>query len=259
MAQRNPSSDPWAEEPKGMKAKRTAKKAAKKAVKAGKTRWYKQLWQVFQMTRKAEPLIWLWMLLIVLGVVAVALLLGLLVWPSRIVFLVIMAVPPGLAGALMLLVRRAERAAYSQIEGQPGAAFAALGQIRRGWSVDQEPIAVDPKSQDMVFRAVGRPGVVLVGDGHPGRLSRMLKKEQQRIGRLAPGVPVIKLVVGNGEGQVPLIKLSRKMQRLKPSMSKGEVAAVSNRLKSMGGLKLPVPKGIDPMRARPDRRAMRGR
>jgi len=259
MAKRTESTDPWAEEPKGFRAKQAAKRTAKRAGKTKKTRWYKQIWQVFQMTRKAEPLIWLWMLLIVVGVVGLGLLFGLFVWHGHAVYMSIVSVPMGLVGALVLLARRAERAAYAQIEGQPGAAFAALGQIKRGWAVDQEPIAVDPKSQDMVFRAVGRAGVVLIGDGHPGRLNRMMKKEQQRIGRLAPGVPVVKLVVGNDEGQVPLIKLARKLQRLKPSMSKGEVAAVSSRLKSMGGLKLPMPKGIDPMRARPDRRALRGR
>jgi len=259
MAKHNPSTDPWAEEPQGLKAKRAAKKAAKKAAKGDKTRWYKQIWQVFQMTRKAEPLIWLWMLLIVLGAVGIGLVIGNFVFSNRGVYMTILAVPLGLMGALMLLARRAERAAYAQIEGQPGAAFAALGQIKRGWTVDQEPIAVDAKTQDMVFRAVGRPGVVLVGDGSPGRLSRMMKKEQQRIGRLAPGVKVIKLVVGDDEGQVPLRKLSRRLQKLKASMSKADVAAVSSRLKSMGGLKLPVPKGIDPMRARPDRKALRGR
>ncbi|MCL1898270.1 MAG: DUF4191 domain-containing protein [Micrococcales bacterium] len=260
MAKHNPPTDPWAEaQPKGRKAERAANKAAKKARKADKTPWYKQIWQVFQMTRKAQPLIWLWMLCFVLGAEAIAVLLGTFVWSGRVVYLAILALPIGLMGAMIFLARRAERAAYGQIEGQPGAAFAALGQIKRGWSIDQEPIAVDPKSQDMIFRAVGRPGVVLVADGNPGRLSRMVKKEQQRIGRLAPGVKVIKLQVGNGEGEVPLRKLARRLQRLKPSMSKAEVAAVNSRLKSMGGLKLPMPKGIDPLKARPDRRALRGR
>ena len=256
MAKRNPPTDPWADQ---TPPSRQAKRAAKKAKKAGKTRWYKQIWQVFQMTRKVQPLIWLWLLLIVLGTMLVGVLFGTFVWHHHTVYMTIVAFPLGLMIAMIVLARRAEKAAYAQIEDQPGAAFAALGQIKRGWSIDQEPIAVDPKSQDMVFRAVGRPGVVLIGDGHPGRLARMMKKEQQRIGRLAPGVKVIQMVVGPGEDQVPLAKLSRKLQRLKPNLSKAEVAAVAGRLKSLGGLKLPMPKGIDPMKARPDRRALRGR
>ncbi|MCL2802466.1 MAG: DUF4191 domain-containing protein [Micrococcales bacterium] len=257
MASRKPPSDPWAEEPKGRKAKRAAKKATKTGQK--KTPWYKQIWQVFQMARQAEPLIWLWMLAVVVGTVAIGLAIGLFVWRGHWLYMTLVTLPMGLMSSLILLARRAERAAYARIEDRPGAAFAALSQIRRGWSIDQEPIAADPKTQDMVFRAVGRPGVVLVGDGNPNRLGRMMKKERQRLGRLAPGVPVIELVVGNNKGQVPLMKLSRKLQRLKPQLSKAEVANVNQRLRSMGGMKLPLPKGIDPMRARPDRKGMRGR
>ena len=36
-------------------------------------------------------------------------------------------------------------------------------------------------------------------------------------------------------------------------------AAVANRLRAIGGAKLPVPKGVDPMRARPDRKALKGK
>jgi hypothetical protein len=112
---------------------------------------------------------------------------------------------------------------------------------------------------DMVFRAVGRPGVVLIGDGRTGRLKAMMKKERQKIARFAPGVPVTELTVGREDGEVPLPKLVKKMRRLKPVLTKAALAEVNRRMQTIGGLKLPVPKGIDPMRARPDRRALRGR
>ncbi len=64
---------------------------------------------------------------------------------------------------------------------------------------------------------------------------------------------------GDGEGQVPLIKLSRALTRKRPALSKTQVSEVAKRLKALGGVKMPIPKGIDPTRTRPDRKAMRGR
>jgi hypothetical protein len=258
MASKTPTDDPWADPAENSrKAKRAAKKAEKKANK--KTPWFKQIWQVYKMTAKQEPRIWIWLALILFGVIALGVIVGQFIWPRHVIYMSVLAVPLGLLGAMMFLARHAERAAYKQIEGKPGAAFAALGQIKKGWTVDQEPIAIDGRSQDMVFRAVGRPGIVLIGDGNPNRLAKMMRKEQQRAARVAPGVVITEFIVGDDDGQVPLVKLQRKMQRLKPTLTKNEVAVVTKRIQSMGGLKLPVPKGVDPMKARPDHKALRGR
>jgi len=72
-------------------------------------------------------------------------------------------------------------------------------------------------------------------------------------------VPVTLLQAGDADGQVPLRKLSSKITRLKPVLTKDEVSVVNKRLKSLGGIRPPVPAGMDPMRARVDRKAMRGR
>ncbi|MDR2372732.1 MAG: DUF4191 domain-containing protein [Bifidobacteriaceae bacterium] len=263
MASNSPRKDPWAEpEPTGRAGKKAEKRAArlaKRAARAKKERWYKQIAQVYKLVAKEQPLIWLWLLLIFLGVEAVGLAFGAFVWTGRIGYMAFVCAPVGFLAATMFLARRAEATAYGRIEGQPGAAASALGTIRRGWTIEQEPVAVDPRSMDMVFRAVGRPGIVLVGEGQAGKLKGMLKKERQRVARLAPGVPVTELTVGRGEGQVPLPKLARKLRRLKPVLNKTALAEVNRRLQSIGGMRLPVPKGIDPMRARPDRKALRGR
>ena len=94
-----------------------------------------------------------------------------------------------------------------------------------------------------------------------GPRERLLEAERRKVNRIAPNVPVHLFTVGDGgsEGEVPLRKLASRVQRLKPQLTKQEVAAVQKRLKALGGIRPPVPKGIDPMRARPDRRAMRGR
>jgi hypothetical protein len=46
---------------------------------------------------------------------------------------------------------------------------------------------------------------------------------------------------------------------MRPSLTKQEAAAVNKRLKALGAARPPVPKGIDPLRARPDRKGLRGR
>ena len=117
---------------------------------------------------------------------------------------------------MFVLARRAETAAYTQIEGQPGAAYAALGTIRRGWTFTQEPVAVDPRTQDLVFRGVGRPGVVLVGEGPAPRIAKLLEAERKRTARVISGAPITLIQVGDGEGQVPLRKLPRAVQKLRP-------------------------------------------
>jgi hypothetical protein len=262
VASKNPPKDPWAEpELTGRAGKKAAKRAAKaaKAAKPKKDRWYKQIAQVYKLVAKAQPLIWLWLALIFLGIEGLGILFGAFVWTGRIGYMAFLCAPIGLLAATMFLARRAESTAYGRIEGQPGAAASALGTIRRGWTIEEEPVAADPRSMDMVFRAVGRPGVVLVGDGNPNKVKNMLKKERLRVARVAPGVPIHELVVGRGDGQVPLQKLVSKMRRLKPALNKAALAEVNRRIHSIGGLKLPVPKGIDPLRARPDRKALRGR
>jgi hypothetical protein len=222
-----------------------------------KTRWYHQVWQAYQMTRKNDPSVTWIILAVFFGVIAVGLVIGFLV--NAWVYVLLLSIPFALLAAMFVLARRAETAAYTQIEGQPGAAYAALGTIRRGWTFTKEPVAIDPRSQDLVFRGVGRPGVVLVGEGPAARIGKLLESERRRTARVISGAPITLIQVGDGEGQVPLRKLPRAVQKLRPKLSKQEVAEVSKRLTALGGVRLPVPKGVDPMRARPDRKGMRGR
>lgn len=227
------------------------------AKKPKKKRWYHQLWEVFQMTREVQPSI-TWVLLgAFVGIIAVGIVIGQLV--GHPVYVAVLAVPIALIVVMLILTRRAERAAYARIEGTPGASGSALGTIRRGWNIEEQPVAIDPRHQDVVFRAIGRPGVVLVSEGAPHRAKRMLDAERRRVTRVAPNVTVHLIQVGNDEGQVPLPKLVKTVQKLKPTLTKAEVAAVAKRLRALGHSRPPVPKGVDPMRARPDRKGMRGR
>ncbi|HRA50895.1 DUF4191 domain-containing protein [Actinotalea sp.] len=228
-----------------------------KPAKVKKVRWYHQLWQAYQMTRKVDPAVTWWLLGSFLGVLAIAVVIGLLV--DQLVYLILLGLPFAALAAMYLLARRAETAAYRQIEGQPGASLSALRTIRRGWEFPEEPAAVDPRTQDLVFRGIGRAGIVLVGEGPSARIGRLLDTERKRTARVLPNVPITLLQAGSEEGQVPLRKLPRTVQKLKSTLTKQEVAEISKRLRALGGPRLPVPKGIDPMRARPDRKGMRGR
>ena len=165
----------------------------------------------------------------------------------------------GLAGVLIAMVimsRRAEAAAYARFEGQPGAAGAVLNAaLRRGWRFSEMPVHVSPKTQEMVYRAVGPGGVVLIGEGSSrARVQAMVEDERRKVSRIAPGVGTHAFyVIPGDEKSVPLAKLGRTILKLKRTLNRGEVSVVANRLDSIG-LNIPVPKGIDPSRMRAQRR-----
>src|SRR5215217_7978837 len=227
-----------------------------KEAKVKKPSRLKQIGEVFTMTRRHDPMVpWL-MLLVFLGVVAVSFLVGF--WLDNWITGLIIGIPLGLLGATLILFRRAERAAFAQIENQPGASGAALGTLRRGWITEEQPVAVNPRTQDAVFRAIGRPGVVLVSEGPSHRVKPLVDAERKRLSRILPNVTIHVIETGRGEGQVPISQVAKKMGKLNKELTKTEVSAVSKRISSLGN-RLPIPKGIDPYKARPDRKASRGR
>lgn len=241
------------------------KDSAATPAKPKRGNWFRQMGQVFSQTRQLDPKVTWWMALTFVGVLVLAIAIGFIF--NAPVYAGILGVPLALLAAVVVMSRRAERAAYAQVEGQPGAAAAALSSLRRGWFVEQQPVAAeatranDPTSAAMVFRAVGRPGVVLVAEGPSARAQKLLVAESKKISRVAPGVPVTTLRLGDqaGEGVVPVRKLAGKVRRLRPVLTKDEVSAVNKRLKALGGVRPPVPAGVDPNRVRMDRKAMRGR
>ncbi|MET3921556.1 DUF4191 domain-containing protein [Arthrobacter sp. UYEF20] len=227
-----------------------------KEAKVKKPSRLKQIGEVFQMTRRHDPMVpWL-MLLAFLGVVAVSFVVGYVLenWITGL----IIGIPLGILAATLILSRRAERAAFAQIENQPGASGAALGTLKRGWITEEQPVAVNPRTQDAVFRAIGRPGVVLVSEGPSTRVRPLVDAERKRLARILPNVTIHVIESGRGEGQVPISQVAKQMNKLKNELTKIEVSAVSKRISSLGS-RLPIPKGIDPYKARPDRKASRGR
>ena len=185
------------------------------------------------------------------------------------VLLIILGIMFGVILAMLLFGRLAQKAAYGQLEGQPGATSAAMSGLRKGWYYEQEPVAADSgrarkmsemQNAAMVFRAVGRAGVVLVGEGPRGGVTKLLESERKRVARVSgPEVPVHTLRVGDGEDAVAVSKLTATMTKLPRKLTDAEVQAVNKRLRALGGVKPPIPKGMDPRTARADRKATRGR
>jgi hypothetical protein len=242
------------------------RKKSKNPAEPKKAGRFAQVRQVFTAARGVDPLIGWWMALAALGTLLVMVLIGLLV--DRWIYFLILGLPLAALAASMVLSIRAKRAAYKSIEGKPGAAGAALSSLRRGWYFEQQPVAAeagragDMASTAMVFRATGRPGVVLVAEGPTARATKLAESERKKISRIAgASVPVTVLRIGEGGGkdEVSIRKVTSKIQRMKPVLTKAEVTAVNKRLKAMGGMRPPLPAGVDPNRARMDRKAMRGR
>lgn len=209
------------------------------------------------MTRRYDSLAVWYMLLAFLLPILASIVLAILLSGDSVVGIVLYVIAGVLGGVLAFLIvlgRRAEKAAYSQIAGQPGAVGAVLkSSLRRGWTASEMPVTVSPKTQDAVYRAVGRGGVALIGEGPRSRTQKMLEDERRNITRILPNVPVTFLYVGPDPESVPLHKLPTSLRKIKRVLRKPEILAVSNRLNSLGKNGLPIPKGVDPFKARAPR------
>lgn len=215
----------------------------------------KQMVQVYNTTKVHDRALTPLLLLLFLAPIAIALvlawlldggLIGWFLWP-------ITGILVGLLLAMILLGRRAEAVAYRQIEGKAGAVGAVIsGALRRSWRGSEVPVAIT-KQQDAVYRVVGKGGVVVISEGSSQRTKPLLAKELTQLKRTLPGVKITQLYVGPDEGGIPVAKLSRTLLKLKPSLSKAEVTAVYNRISSLQGAPIGIPKGIDPTKVRAGR------
>ena len=120
--------------------------------------------------------------------------------------------------------------------------------MRGNWTVT--PVVNANRNQDMVHRAVGRPGVVLVGEGAPSRVSALLAAEKKRTARVAFDVPIFEFQVGNEEGQVPVKQLQRKIMRLPRNLKPAAISDLNYRLKALQPSYTQPPKGPLPRNAR---------
>ncbi len=163
------------------------------------------------------------------GVIALAVLAGLLTGTAP--FVIPVGVLAGVLAAVILFGRYAKSAQYAAIAGQPGAAVAIVQSMRGRWTVT--PAVAGNRNLDVVHRVVGRPGVILIGEGSPAGLASLLAAEKKRIARIAYGVPITELQVGDGPGQVPIRQLERKLMTLPRALKPAAVSDLNGRLKAL--------------------------
>ena len=130
---------------------------------------------------------------------------------------------------MIFFSRRAQRSMYTQAEGQPGAAGWLLeNQLRGDWRLKQA--VAGTTHLDVVHRLVGRPGVVLVGEGAQHRVRGLIAQEKKKVARLAGDTPIYDMVVGTEDGDIALGKLQKHLLKLPHNLSKEQVAALDKRL-----------------------------
>lgn len=221
--------------------------------------FFSQIRSLYRFT--AEYYSWLGWVLIAILVLGVALGVGIgfLIPPVAVWSVILWGVSGlmfGLLAAMITLSRLATRAMYKRIDGMPGAVGHVLSTgLGRKWQASEMPVGVNPKTQEAVYRAIGRGGVVIVGEGSRGRLTRLVNDEKMKIRRVAAGVPVEVLYVGHGEDDVHISKLGKTIKARPKAIDKATMAAVIKRVDSVSQsvTSLPIPKGIDPMRVRAQR------
>ncbi len=222
-----------------------------------KRRWYNNVADAYRITARSYP--WTPWLLVGIAVVVVALsVLVAVLTHSTVILWIVTGLMAALLADMIVLSTLVRRAMYKQIDGTVGSVYAVISQIKRGWIISEEPVTAT-RDQDIVWRLVGRPGVVFVSEGPSSRVDPLLKQERRRVNRVVQNVPVILIEAGHEAGQVPLAKLERTLRKQKKVLTREEVPAVSQRLIALHSTAAPIPKGVDPMKARPNRRAMRGR
>ncbi|MEY4291405.1 MAG: hypothetical protein RL130_1347 [Actinomycetota bacterium] len=215
-------------------------KRKKKEPKIKKPR-FQTFRDAYKVTRAEKPwiggaLIGLFLLVLIVGV-SLGFVLG------RPIYGGFVTLPLALLATMFFFTRVAGAAAYSSIEGQLGAGASVLMAIRKGWTTT--PAVAVNKQQDMVHRSVGRAGIVLTGEGGFA-VRQMIADEKKKSERYAPGVPIIEVFVGDGEGQVPLRKLQKHLTKLPKKLTPHQMREVRARLKAVGGMSLPIPKGPMP-------------
>jgi hypothetical protein len=215
--------------PQAAKAARAETKAARKA--AAKERRV-QLWQAFNIQRREDKRLLPYMIGAFLLIVAVSVVAGLWAGGFTMITMIPLGVVLGALVASIIFGRRAQRSVFRKAEGQTGAAAWALDNLRGKWRVSQGVAATG--HFDAVHRVIGRPGVILVAEGSAARIKPLLAQEKKRTARLVGDVPIYDIVVGNGDGEIPLAKLERHLTRLPANITVKQMDSLESRLAALG-------------------------
>ena len=223
----------------GKQEDKAASKEASRAKRAASRARRGQIFEAFKMQRREDKALVPLMAAVLVGAAAAAFLIG-LIWDMQWLFLG-PGVVLGVLGAVLLFGRRVSANVYKKADGQPGAAGWALDNLRGKWRVTQ---AVAGTTQlDAVHRVLGLPGVVLVAEGAPHRVKTLLAQEKKRLARVVGSTPIYDVVIGNGEGEVPLRKLQQHMTKLPRNISQSDVDRLEKSMTALASRGAALPKG----------------
>lgn len=246
MAKPRNSAAPKSAKPASAAAKAEAKSVRKAAAKQRNA----QLWQAFNIQRKEDKRMLPYMLGAFVLIVTVSVAVAVAVGGITMAVMIPLGVVLGALVAFIIFGQRAQRSVYRKAEGQTGAAGWALDNLRGRWRVTLSVAGTG--HFDAVHRVIGRPGVVLVGEGSAARVKPLLTQEKKRTARLVGDVPIYDVVVGTGEDEVPLAKLERYLSRLPSNVSVKQIDSLESRLSALGSRTgvAPMPKGPMPTAAK---------
>ncbi len=236
------------------KAERLRRKSSTDPKDWGQVR---QIREVYKVTTEHDPKANLFMGAALLACIVVFTVIGIFVkpWWLYLVFGILF----GVLAAMSVLTWRAKGATYRRYEGQKGSAEVAMSMLSKDWV--KSPVITANRQLDIVHRVVGPGGIVLIGEGDPGRVRAMLATEAKKHEQVKYAVKVTTLVMGDRDNQVPLDKLADHIKKLPKVLKPTEITDVSNRLRALDSMrpKIPLPKGPMPTSAKGARQSVRGR
>jgi hypothetical protein len=221
---------------------KAAKNAAADPSTAGRLQ---QIKMAAGIIRKSDPRAMPIIIGIGLAVIAVLVIVGLLIGMAGV--LIPFGVVLGALVSMILFGRYAQSAQYKAIAGQPGAAAAVVQTMRGNWTVT--PAVAGNRNMDIVHRVVGRPGVILIGEGSPNGLASLIAAEKKKIARIAYAVPISEVQVGDQKGQIPVRQLQRTLMKMPRELKPAAVNDLNNRLKALP-TSLQAPRGPMPRTGR---------
>jgi hypothetical protein len=204
----------------------------------------KQIGMAFAFTAKRDKLfVPLVAIVVVLGIV-ITVLLAIFASPA----LILVGILATVLGVLIILNLRANRAMMAEAENQPGAAASIIEYMRGDWRVT--PAIASTTQYDLVHLVICRAGVVLIGEGNPGRVKTLIAQERKRLAKVIGSADLRDFIVGTAEGELPIRKLRTTLLRLPRTLSGKDVNALDKRLKALSA-RPQMPKGAIPKNMRP--------
>ncbi len=218
--------------PRNAAQNKAARAEAQTARKAAARERRTQLWQAFKIQRQEDKRLLPYMIGAFVLIVGISV--GVGIWAGGLTMITLIPLGVVLGGLVAFIVfgRRAQKSVYRKAEGQTGAAAWALDNLRGKWRVT--PGVAATGHFDAVHRVIGRPGVILVGEGASTRVRPLLAQEKKRTARLIGDVPIYDIIVGNGEDEVPLAKLERHLTKLPANITVKQMDTLESRLTALG-------------------------